>query len=150
MRNQKGNNEIVQCKQLNTKVDLTEIKKFSRAMRKFDAERGHYWAPAGFTRPAMEYAEANHIIWYDEQRIMKTVSAANKEIEKRNQMAMVGSVISQPKTQPRPMQLPSQRQPLSGLRIMILIILGITVIILICATFALFIFGPTIFNSFGK
>ncbi len=117
MRNQKGENEIVQCKQLTRRIDQTELKKFTRAMRIFDAERGHYWAPAGFTDPAMEYANTHKIIWYDEQRILRTISAAYKEIERRKQLAIAAGGYVEPKTKPRSNNLPYQARRKSDFKI---------------------------------
>ncbi len=67
--------EIVQCKQLSAKVTREQIKEFTKTMRKVGAIKGYYWAPGGFSKPAMDYANSTNesITLYDETFITKEV-----------------------------------------------------------------------------
>lgn len=67
--------EIVQCKQLSAKVTREGMKTFVKTMRKVHAVMGYYWAPAGFSKPALDYAEgiAEVVLFYDAIRIEKEV-----------------------------------------------------------------------------
>jgi len=53
--------EIVQCKQLKGHVGRPELISFSRVMRQQHAVIGRYWAPGGFSEPALKYAFLNAI-----------------------------------------------------------------------------------------
>jgi len=65
MLSPEGHVEIVQCKQFQSKVDRSELVEFAKIMRQQHAVRGHFWAPSGFTKPAVEYAlEAGDIDTY--------------------------------------------------------------------------------------
>ncbi len=67
--------EIVQCKQLSAKVTREHVKEFVKTMRKVGAIKGHYWAPAGFSKPAIEYVENidKSVTLYDAEFIVREV-----------------------------------------------------------------------------
>jgi hypothetical protein len=73
MLNDQGLPEIVQCKQLRNRIDKTEMVYFSKVMRRQHAIKGHYWAPSGFTQPAIDYAKLNNIELYEELQIRRLV-----------------------------------------------------------------------------
>jgi hypothetical protein len=76
MLNSEGHVEIVQCKQLSSRVDRPEIVKFADTMRKQHAVVGHYWAPNEFTQPAIDFAGEHKIKLYEQKDIMKLVDRA--------------------------------------------------------------------------
>lgn len=73
--------EIVQCKQQQTRVSKTQLIEFAKTMRQQHAEVGHYWAPGGFSQPALAYAEQNKIEIYADLEIRKLLEQV-LEIEK--------------------------------------------------------------------
>lgn len=74
MLSPEGRVEIVQCKQYHNRVDRGELVEFSKVMRQQHAERGHFWSPNGFTKPAIEYIlEAGNIDAYIESDIIALV-----------------------------------------------------------------------------
>jgi hypothetical protein len=76
MLNSEGHVEIVQCKQLSSRVDRPEIVKFADTMRKQHAVVGHYWAPNEFTQPAIDFAGEHNIKLYERRDIIKLVDRA--------------------------------------------------------------------------
>lgn len=68
--------EIVQCKQFSSKITREHIKEFVKTMRRVGAIHGYYWAPSGFSQPAIEYIESKENIMidlYDASRIEKEI-----------------------------------------------------------------------------
>jgi hypothetical protein len=84
MLNNEGLPEIVQCKQLRNRIDKTELVYFAKVIRRQHAAKGHYWAPSGFTQPAIDYAKLNNIELYEEPQIRRLVEKINQsDLEKR-------------------------------------------------------------------
>jgi hypothetical protein len=71
MLNEQGHVEIVQCKQWRARIGRGELIEFAKVIRQQHAEIGHYWAPGGFSHPAVEYAEKNGIKIYADYGIRK-------------------------------------------------------------------------------
>jgi hypothetical protein len=81
-----GNVEIVQCKQWKSRISKSELIQFAKTMRQQHAIVGHYWAPNGFSEPAILYAEQNAIRLYNDFAIRKILERAeeNKLIDLEN------------------------------------------------------------------
>ncbi|MBT3314128.1 MAG: restriction endonuclease [Anaerolineae bacterium] len=73
MLNKKGFVEIVQCKQKVNRISKTELITFSKTMKQQHAEHGHYWAPGGFTQPAIDYAEEKNMRLYESVHIRRLI-----------------------------------------------------------------------------
>jgi hypothetical protein len=74
----------VQCKQLRNRIDKTELVYFAKVIRRQHAAKGHYWAPSGFTQPAIDYAKSNNIELYEEPHIRRLVDKINQfDLEQR-------------------------------------------------------------------
>jgi hypothetical protein len=74
--NKRGEIEVVQCKQWQSKISKTDLIEFAKVVRQQHAEVGHYWAPGGFSQPAVEYAEKNNIEIYADYGIRKLLEAS--------------------------------------------------------------------------
>jgi hypothetical protein len=95
MLNNEGNVEIVQCKQIRNRVDKSELVYFVKIMRQQHATRGRYWAPSGFTQPALDYAALNNVVIYEEPHIRRIVEKVYKsDLEQRKLRA--AQIPSQP------------------------------------------------------
>lgn len=98
MLNAQGLPEIIQCKQLKSRVDRTELISFARTMRKQHAVKGHYWAPGGFTQPAIDYASKNNIQIYEELEIRKLVEKVYQDdFERGKNNQQTPAVYTKPK-----------------------------------------------------
>jgi hypothetical protein len=65
-----GHVEIVQCKQWRgAHVGRGELIEFDRAIRRNHAVLGHFWAPYGFSKPAVQYARTAGIVLYNNEGI---------------------------------------------------------------------------------
>ena len=73
MLNKKGFVEIVQCKQKVNRISKTELITFSKTIKQQHAEHGHYWAPGGFTQPAIDYAEEKNMRLYESVHIRRLI-----------------------------------------------------------------------------
>jgi hypothetical protein len=96
MINNEGLPEIVQCKQLRNRVDKTELIYFEKVIRRQHAAKGHYWAPSGFTQPAIDYAKTKNIELYEEPRIRRLVEKIRQsDIEQQKlQEAQIQSEVN--------------------------------------------------------
>ena len=102
MLNGEGHVEIVQCKQLRNRVDKSELVYFAKTMRKQHAVKGHYWAPSGFTQPAIDYATVNNIEIYEEPRIRRIVEKVyQSELEQRKSQGEQSQLVLQVKSSPK-------------------------------------------------
>lgn len=83
MLSRQGYVEIVQCKQwTRAHVGSSELIEFAKVMRQQHANVGHYWAPWGFSKPALKYVEnMNNIFLYTDYEIRKLLEQAT-EIDK--------------------------------------------------------------------
>ena len=93
--NQRGEVEIVQCKQWRARVSKGQLIEFANVMRQQHAEAGYYWAPGGFTKPAIEYAERNGISIYADygiRKILEKITVIDAEVK-----AAVSVPVAQPK-----------------------------------------------------
>mgnify|MGYP002713108813 CR=1 FL=1 len=73
MLNKQGQVEIVQCKQKAKRVSRPELIAFAKSMKQHHAQKGHYWAPKGFTQPAIDYASERNIKLYESADIRRLV-----------------------------------------------------------------------------
>ncbi|WKZ47786.1 MAG: restriction endonuclease [Anaerolineales bacterium] len=140
MLSPEGEVEIVQCKQLKNKVDRGELIEFSKIMRQQHAERGHFWAPNGFTKPAVEYAlsagNLDTYVDYDISELVKKVyiSEIDDQLHRSQIIAQHNSRLPKVKAKSRQTQIPNIIQAL--ILVVLLITLGL---IIFAGAIALFI-----------
>jgi restriction endonuclease Mrr len=91
-----GHVEIVQCKQWQNRVGKTELIEFVKTMKQQHAEIGHYWAPGGFSQPAVEYAEKNGVKIYADYGIRKLLEQA-VEVDKEIATSKQNTTIAEQK-----------------------------------------------------
>lgn len=140
MLNADGNVEIVQCKQLSQRIDRTELIKFAKTMRQQHAVKGHYWAPGLFTQPAIDYAQENDILLYENDEIIGLVAKAFPVTQETNNNHPVGTGTT----------LLNKKSPLIfGMTRKEISILSVLACLAICSVFGvvLFIFSNTALNS---
>jgi HJR/Mrr/RecB family endonuclease len=77
--NPQGQVEIVQCKQWNKPVGEKDIRDLRGAMADEGAVRGFFWAPGGFTEPAIRWAKGKPIALADNREIGRLVESAYGE-----------------------------------------------------------------------
>lgn len=80
-----GKVEIVQCKQWQSKISKTDLIDFAKTMRQQHASAGHFWAPHGFSQPAIDYAAQNNIELYSDFKIRKLLEKVLEIEETRAQ-----------------------------------------------------------------
>ena len=131
MLSKDGDVEIVQCKQLQVRVDRSELIWFAKTMRQQHAEKGHYWAPNGFTQPAIDYAEQNNIVLLNDFAIrnLLTQVVPDQAVEANRTMTK---------------QYSQTKRGMTTTQIAVLFILGITV--MCTALCVLWTFGDALLN----
>lgn len=133
MLNSEGHVEIVQCKQLRNRVDKRELVYFMKTMRQQHAVKGHYWAPSGFTQPAIDYATLNQIELYEEPRIRRVVENVYKtDLEQNRLQAAQIPSQSQASAKPRSKRILG----MTGTQIAILLMIGLCAISLLVCLFS--------------
>jgi restriction endonuclease Mrr len=123
MLNKTGDVEIVQCKQLQNRVTRPDLIAFGKTMKQQHAGMGHYWAPSGFTQPAIDYAKEKNIQLYESLHIRLLVKKAYK------------SDIAQIKTVGKYQR---RENELTGSQKTVLYILGFVAISVVCCSIVFF------------
>lgn len=122
-----GHPEIVQCKQWqDVRVGKGELIEFAKIIRQQHAMLGHYWAPFGFTKGAIQYARDAGILLYNDYGIRITLEKAfDAEIAALNASPAVQPVAP---TRPRPRFLPRMKRE----EWIVVIALAIMLVFLVC------------------
>lgn len=131
MLSPEGHVEIVQCKQFQNKVDRGELVEFSKVMRQQHAERGHFWAPNGFTKPAIEYTlEAGNIDTYIEHdmiALVKNVYVPEIDDQLHRAQLIAQRTVFTPSPVPRRRGIPGWVQ--AGVIIALSLALGLVIVV---------------------
>jgi hypothetical protein len=150
MLNNEGLPEIVQCKQLRNRVDRNEMIYFEKIIRRQHAVKGHFWAPGGFTQPAIDYAKSNNIELYEEPQIRKLVDrihqfdlAQQKLLETQKQQQAV--LAPQP---PQQLKVPVRAYPKRylGMTVTQIVIISVLGLCAIASFLVTFIYLLSIYN----
>jgi hypothetical protein len=77
--NPDGEIELVTCKQHPALIKLHHVYSLELEMKRFKAVRGFFWAPAGFTSEAIDWATGRPIILADRQEIGRLLECAHTQ-----------------------------------------------------------------------
>ena len=150
MLNNEGFPEIVQCKQLRNRVDRNEMVYFERIIRRQHAVKGHYWAPGGFTQPAIDYAKNNNIELYEEPQIRKLVDRIHQfDLEQKRLQEAQKQALAVATTQPQQqLKVPVRAYPKRylGMTITQIVIISVLGLCSIASFLVAFIYLLSIYN----